>query len=246
MPDYAISLLWFVSTLLFLILLSRWLNRHVQGVVLLVSNSPDAAMYASYIAFLPGIVLHELSHWLAAQLLGVRAWGISLWPKRAKGRQIYYGSVRIERVDALRQSLIGLAPFIAGGLAMFLFTSVGLGVMPMTVPKSFDDLRIYWAVADAPLWVYLTFAVSNAMMPSSSDREPWRPVLLFMAVIAALLIATDALKMIPQEIVALILRSVDHLSYAFTLTIAIDLLFALLIFLAEGALMLLFGRQVKY
>jgi hypothetical protein len=246
MPDYALSLLWFASTLLFLILLSRWLNRHVQGVVLLVSNSADAAMYVSHIAFFPGIALHELSHWLAARLLGVRAGGISLWPKRAAKRQIHYGSVRIERVDALRRSLIGLAPFIAGSLAVFLFTRVGLGVMPLTMPRTLDDLLAYFAADDAPLWLYLIFAVSNAMMPSSSDREPWRPVLLFMAMITLLLIATDALTLIPPGVVGLILRGIDHVSYAFTLTIAVDLLFALLIFLLEGLLMLLFGRQVKY
>jgi hypothetical protein len=246
MPDYALSLLWFVSTLLFLILLSRWLNRHLQGVILLISNSPDVAMYVSHIALFPGIVLHELSHWFAAQILGVRTWGISLWPKRAKGRQIYYGSVQIERVDALRQSLIGAAPFVAGSLAVFLFTSVGLGVMPLTMPKSLDDLRAYLTMADAPIWFYLTFAVSNAMLPSSSDREPWLPVLLFMAVIAALLIATDAIKMIPSAVVGLVLRGADHVSYAFTLTIAVDLIFAFLIFLAEGLLMVLSGRQVKY
>ena len=246
MPDYALSLLWFVSTLFVLILISRWLNRHVQGVALLLTNSPDVAMYASYGAFFPGIVLHELSHWLAAQVLGVRTWGISLRPKRTAGRQIYYGSVQIERVDALRRSLIGLAPFIAGGLAVFLFTSIGLGVMPMTVPRSLDDLWMYWAVDDVWVWIYMTFAVSNAMMPSSSDREPWLPVLLFMAVIAALLIATDAITLIPAAVVALVLRGVDYVSYAFTLTIAVDLIFALAIFLLEGLLMLLLGRQVKY
>jgi hypothetical protein len=39
---------------------------------------------------------------------------------------------------------------------------------------------------------------------------------------------------------------VDHVSYAFTLTIAVDLLFALAIFAVERLLMMLSGRQVKY
>ena len=34
---------------------------------------------------------------------------------------------------------------------------------------------------DGPFWTYLLFAIANSMMPSRSDREPLKPVLLYLA-----------------------------------------------------------------
>ncbi|RIK38416.1 MAG: hypothetical protein DCC55_21200 [Chloroflexi bacterium] len=39
--------------------------------------------------------------------------------------------------------------------------------------------------ADGALWAYLLFAIANAMMPSSSDREPLKPLLLYLAAIVS-------------------------------------------------------------
>ncbi|MGQ9518013.1 MAG: hypothetical protein ACUVT1_12170, partial [Anaerolineae bacterium] len=65
-------LLWFIVTLLPMIWLNRWISRHLQGLGLLLSGSPNAAVVFYFVVMLPGILVHELSHLLLAKLLGVR------------------------------------------------------------------------------------------------------------------------------------------------------------------------------
>ena len=107
---------WLAVTLVPLLLLKRWINRHVQGLSLLLVGDNDLAMFLYFVLFLPGILLHELSHWLMAKLLGVRTGKISIWPsKRRAGRQMRLGSVKVGRADPVRNSENNVdMPFPAG------------------------------------------------------------------------------------------------------------------------------------
>ena len=241
-----VSLLWLVASLVLLILLSGWLNQHVQGFLLLLINNADAAMYVSFLVLLPGIVLHEISHWTAAQLLGVHTKGISIMPRRGRGKRIYYGSVKIVPADPLRNSLIGLAPLISGSLAVLACASLGLGIMPLSAPSSLEELWRYLWAPNALIWLYLIFAISNAMLPSQSDREPWLPVLLFLGLLIGFLVATNAIARIPKPVTEVALFVVSYLAYAFTLTVVVDLLWALLVWFLEMALGHVRGRRVRY
>ena len=147
-----VSLLWLIASLGLLVVVSRWLSQHVQGFLLLLLGSPDAVLYLTYLLLLPGIVLHELSHWTAAQLLGVETKGISIVPRKIRGKQILYGSVKIVPADALRNSLIGLAPLVAGSIAVLLCASLGLGIMPLSMPKSVTEFLGYLGAPNLFVW----------------------------------------------------------------------------------------------
>lgn len=246
MADPWRALLWLVGSLTALILLSRWLNRHVQGIILLLSGSIDAVIYISFLVLLPGILLHELSHWAVAILLGVRARKLTLIPRKGRGQQVHYGSVEIEATDPFRSSLIGVAPLIVGSSVILLGSWLGLGLEPLHMPASWQEAVSYWTASDALLWGYVIFAISNAMLPSQSDRRPWRPVILFLLALLTLLAATNLLAKVPPALTALGLNVVLHLAYAFTLTIIVDLFVAVIIWLLEQLLSLLLGRRVEY
>jgi hypothetical protein len=246
--------IWLVITLVPLLFLKRWINRHVQGLSLLVVGDNYMAMFLYFVLFLPGILLHELSHWLMAKLLGVRTGKISIWPsKRRAGRQMRLGSVKVGRADPVRNSLIGLAPLLSGILVILLIGDWILGLSAMgdillsgEWPRLWQGLVAYIHVPDFWLWLYLIFAVSNAMLPSETDRQSWRPVLIFLGVIAGLLYLAGLVPHIPEAIADWLLTAIGYLAYAFGLTIAVDVIFIVIIAFLEKLLMTLKGARVEY
>jgi hypothetical protein len=110
---YWTPLLWLAATLALLLLIERWIHRHLQGVMLLLTGDPDIAVVLYALPLLPGIFVHELSHALAAILLGARVGRISIRPKRT-GQRVQLGFVPVEKTDVVRASLIGLAPLLVG------------------------------------------------------------------------------------------------------------------------------------
>jgi hypothetical protein len=133
-------------------------------------------------------VLHEMSHWIAAKLLGVRTGKIWLIPERLPDGNLRMGYVEAERVDFVREALIGFAPLLFGGL---LVAYAGLYQLKFhllweplanfqvaALPETFATL---YTQADFWLWFYLTFVVSATMLPSPSDRQAWMPLILFVA-----------------------------------------------------------------
>ena len=91
MPDW-LPLLAVIATLVPLVLLERWIHQHLHGLALLATGNDDAALLLYALLLLPGVALHELSHWAMARLLGVRTAGMNLWPRRQRdGRIRLYG-----------------------------------------------------------------------------------------------------------------------------------------------------------
>lgn len=157
-----------------------------MSVLVLLTRNPSVALVLFSLLFLPGVALHEGSHWLVAQLLGVRTGRIWLVPERLPDGNIRMGYVEAARADFLREALIGFAPLLCGGafvayaglsrLKFHLLWEALMNVELAALPASFAAL---YAQSDFWLWFYLTFVVSATMMPSSSDRQAWMPLILF-------------------------------------------------------------------
>jgi hypothetical protein len=246
-------LIWLTLTLVPLFFLKRWINRHVQGLGLLLLGDNETAMLLYFVLLLPGILIHELSHWLAANLLGVRTGKISLWPSRRSGNQMRMGSVRVARTDPFRASLIGVAPLISGSITILIIGQLilGLGDLGEVLPggewgQVWESLLTYLKTPDFWLWLYLIFAVSNAMLPSETDREPWRPVLLFMGLVALLFYLTGWVRQIPEVVATASLTGLSYLAYAFSLTVVVDAVFIAAIAVLEVLVSRLTGRRVEY
>ena len=92
--------MWLLGTFPVLLLLQRWISRHTQIIFLLLTRHPGMAVLLNQLVFLPGVILHELSHWLLARLLGVRTMGFSVWPKRQSDGTVRLGYVQTEKVDS--------------------------------------------------------------------------------------------------------------------------------------------------
>jgi hypothetical protein len=187
------GLIWFVLMLLPLVFLQRLLHREVQAVFLITTRNPPLTIGLFSILFFPGVFLHEFSHFLMAKLLLVRTGGFSIIPHPLTDGRLQLGYVETAKTDPARDSLIGLAPLIAGSL----FVAYA-GINRLHLQTLWDVLRsgqfeLFWLglgylpqIKDFPLWFYLTFAVSSTMMPSPSDRHAWATLGLWVSVLLVL------------------------------------------------------------
>ncbi|MEN9564442.1 MAG: hypothetical protein RIR73_2686 [Chloroflexota bacterium] len=187
-----IGLLWFALMLLPLVYLQRLLHREIQLIFFLITRNKPLTIALFSLIFFPGVFLHELSHFLMAKLLGVRTGKFSVIPQTTGDGYLTLGYVETERSDIVRDSLIGLAPIIAGSAFVAYAGVVQLRLDALWHVLSNGQIQLFLmglqllpSIPDIFLWFYLTFAVSSTMLPSESDRRAWLPLGLW---IGALLI----------------------------------------------------------
>ncbi len=256
------TLLFLIVTFIPLVFLEKWIHQHLHGVALLVSRQAQAALYLYALLLFPGVALHELSHWLMAILLGVRTGRVNLLPEHSPDGFVRLGSVELrQRVDVVRASLIGVAPLLGGSLVVsaigYLAFNIGQAGQSLLSGDPTAMSNALWYALHTPdmwLWLYLVFAVANAMLPSSTDRQSWPPVILFLAILAILASLAGMANTSYQASLQLILSNLAPaldaglrwLAVAFLFTLAADMPFVLLIAFAEWSVGKLRGQRVYY
>jgi len=102
------------------------------------------------------------------------------------------------------------------------------------------------SLPDFWLWLYLLFAVANRMLPSPADREPWKPIIIFLTLLSVFVISAGWTPRVTPETRNTILDVVGFLLYAFTLTVAIDMVVALFLALLESIAVIIRQERVPY
>ena len=187
------GLVWFLFMLVPLILLQRLLHREIQAVFLILTRDTRLTMGIFSILFLPGVFLHELSHFVMAKILRVRTGKFSIFPRSLPDGRLQLGYVETARSDIVRDSLIGAAPLIVGTLFVAYVAVYHLQMRVLWEVFRNGQIDLFWLgvralpqTQDFYLWFYLAFAVSSTMMPSESDRHAWLELLISIAVLFAL------------------------------------------------------------
>jgi len=235
-----------------LLLADRWLHRHLQGVMLLLTGDREIAVWLYALILLPGVLLHELSHALAAALLGVRIGRISVLPQQKRGR-IQLGFVPVEETDFVRASLIGAAPlFVGSGIIIALGYSV-FRTPELVAAMALGDwigalkgLRALFQAPDVWIWAYFVFAVGNTLLPSRADMHAWPLLGLSLLIIAGIGVAAGAGAALLKGLNSLLTGAVHWIVLLGGSTLLIDVPFFLVIFLVEKGLERLRGRYVVY
>jgi hypothetical protein len=229
----------FASTLAMMMVLSRWINRQVQIIGLSVSGDMNVAIMIYYLLMFPGIVLHELSHYLMARLLGMQVGSFALGPKKRRNA-IELGSVTVSSGGTLRDSLVGLAPFLTGTAVLLLvsyyvFDVAALGEAWRTTGWAgvWDSLGGVWRVADFWLWAYVIFVVSNSMTPSPSDRQPWVVAGLYLGIALLIVWLLGALPLLAGALDAEVAGALQVLTLGFMFTLVMNAVIAVILWLVE-------------
>jgi hypothetical protein len=210
------------------------------------------ALWIFFLIFLPGTLVHELSHWLAAKLLGVRTGRIVIWPQAKRDGTLWLGAIQIARADPVRSSLIGLAPLVSGSLLVALIgahlqlDALGDELASGRWELVWESLVLSISLPDFWLWTYLLFAIANRMLPSPADREPWKPVIVFLILLSIVVIGAGWTPRVSPEAGNTIQDVLGFLLYAFTLTVAIDVIVALLLAVVESIAVIIRQERVPY
>lgn len=243
------SIVAFVATFVLTLLLQQWLHKHIQGFGLALTGNPGCALRLLFYLLLPGVILHELGHYVVARLLFVRASTPRIGIGQTHGRMISLGSVSIDKTDPIRESLIGVAPFVMGIGAIWLIVGYGFDLWPssgLSIGEFVTRVQTY--ANDWTTWldVYLIFAVSTSMIPSQSDRRPWGPVITVLVLAAALLVFFGWTPSVPTEIVAIARGLLDALTLALGITVVVNFFVAAIVLLMELTFYRFNGRRVEY
>ena len=235
-----------------LVFLQRLLHREIQAVLLIVTRNPWLSIVLFSALFFPGVLLHELSHFLMANLLRVRTGKFSLIPKTLSNGRLQMGYVEIERTDIFRDSLIGAAPLIAGSLCV-----AYVGIDKLRLDLLWDVLRngqinlffmglgLLPTVHLFPLWFYLAFAVSSTMMPSESDRHAWLPLGMWVATLLGLALFAGAGTWMLTNLAPLINDFLSVVATLFSLSLVLQVVLLLPIMLAHRIISKVTGVDVR-
>jgi len=219
---------WFVFMLVPLILLQRLLHREIQAVFLILTRDARLTMGVFSFIFLPGVFLHELSHFLMAKILRVPTGQFSILPQPLPDGRLQLGYVETAKADIVRDSLIGAAPLIAGTLFV-----AYVSIYPLDMRVLWDTLRngqlnLFWMgvntlprTRDFYLWFYLAFAVSSTMMPSESDRHAWLELAISVGVIFAIALLIGAGPWMLDNVAPLISNFLSSVAVIFGLSSAV-------------------------
>jgi hypothetical protein len=243
------SIIYFIVVFGSTILLQQWLHRHIQGFALMVTGNPGCAIRLLFYLLLPGVMLHEGSHYIVAKLLLVRTNGIRVGVGRARKRQISLGSVNVARSDPVRESLIGVAPFVVGIGAIWMLAAFGFDLYPnsgLTVQEMFERVAAYTYDWTTWLDLYLVFAVSTAMIPSESDREPWGPVITLFGLGVAALFLMGWTPRVPPDLVVLARQTIDALTFALAIAVIVNGAVAVMLWVFERTFERVSGKRVEY
>lgn len=181
-------MIWLLVALSLLVVLQRTLHREIQAAFLILTRRPGITQAVFALIFFPGVLLHELSHFLTAKLLRVPTGRVSLIPQAQPDGRLRLGSVETGTGGFVRDALIGFAPLAAGCVFVAFVAIDRLEMLALWDALRSGDWNAFWlglsALPKAPdfwLWFYLTFTVSSTMTPSASDRHAWLPFGLLLA-----------------------------------------------------------------
>jgi hypothetical protein len=231
MPAALSSLVFLLLSLGPLLLLQRGLHRQVQAIFLILTRRIDLSIALFAVVFFPGVLLHEGSHYLAARLLRVRTGRFSIIPRPLPNGRIQMGFVETASSDWLRDTLIGAAPLITGGLFVAYAGLARLGLLELWQAYQLGGLEAALALlpqitaqSDFWIWFYLTLVISSTMLPSASDRRAWLPLGLTILVLLAASLLAGAGPWLEQNLAPLLGALFLSVAVVFAISAGVHLL----------------------
>lgn len=165
-----IFLFLFIFELFVLFFLSQLLTKSLSSFFYRITKSQALTINLLSFLFLPGVIIHELSHMLSAAILMVPVGEIEFMPK-VSDNGVKLGSVEIGRTDPIRRAIIGFAPVLAG---------TALIISLIYFIYSLDGLLLFWKFA---IILYIVFEIGNTMFSSRKDLEGTIELLLVFLII---------------------------------------------------------------
>ena len=173
-----------------------------------VISSDSAIIWLVALLYLPGTILHELSHYFFALLLAMHPEEVSILPHIERNHiQLGHVLYRKHRSDFIRPIIVGIAPFFGAIAALWTLQSFHL------FPGS-----VWWQTA---LFGYLILAITANMFSSKQD------LIDLVYVVPIFLVAGLVLYLFPVQINARFAATCISALQSFVQTLQVPLLFSL-------------------
>jgi len=172
--------LYVILSLLILLLTKKKMTMDLGRLIHYLGGSQHSSIVVWSIIFLPGTIIHEISHFLVAALTGARTGKIEIFPEYLedemdeKSTHVALGSVQTQKLNPVQGFLVGIAPFISG-IALLIWLASLLQV-------SFSDRNIWLFILEG----YLFFTIANSFFPSWPDIKQALPFVVISLVVALL------------------------------------------------------------
>ncbi len=167
---------------LFLVLLINRFASLTQSILFRSLHSLTGNLtFSTYLVaalYLPGVIIHELSHLVMAVFLLLEVKSISFIPHAEplpNGIGLRLGSVGYYRRDPIRGALVGVAPFIVGIIILYL----------LFLSPFLSQLETPWRQV---VLTYLVFIISSTMFSSKQDLVDVWIVVVFFAILSIILL----------------------------------------------------------
>ncbi len=155
------------------------------------------------------------------------------------------------RADFFRDALIGVAPLVTGGIFVAFAGVYRLGlntIWESLIQGQMSSINSgLKSVVDKPdfwLWFYLIFAVSSTMMPSSSDRRAWLPLITVVVILLGLVLLMGVGPWILSRFGSAFKAAMDAITMVFGITVLIHLILLLPAWLIRKMISRIAGLQV--
>lgn len=198
LPTAALPII-FVVQLIALYFITRKTINNLFYVFQAIFHNQKIVFSLIALLFLPGTIIHELSHFFMAMILFLNVRDIHIFPKW-EGNHIRLGYVLYEKQDVVRSIIVGIAPVIVGLLFFWWMSAV----------DPFQNTNLLFRA----FLVYVIFIVSSTMFSSKQDLIDI-VYIIPLGLVAGLVLF--ALRINPVALIAqnpLVLANVEKFLYA--------------------------------
>lgn len=231
----------------------RWIHSHLYGVGWLLTNEPRSATALYYLFLSPGVFVHEVVQWLVAGALNIETERVMAWPEAQEDGTLRLNFVQVKNAGRLATAIVGAAPLIVGlGLIAAISTTI-LDLDTFLDAVQSADIRVIGpaarelaSTADFYLWLYLMFAIANAMLPTQEERSGWLIAVGLFAVVLAFLVIIGVGDVLVETFTGPVAHAVNLLTTAFGTILAVEVGAILVIGLVEQILERITRRRFDY
>lgn len=146
----------FIGEIILLFFLSRLTLQKMYPVLKKTIKKDSYIVFLVSLFYMPGTIVHELSHYIVALILSMNPREMSLFPL-IEGKKVRLGHVLYEKNprDFIRPIIVGIAPFIGGLISLWILIQ----------SKLFPG-GVWWQTI---LFGYLVIAITANMFSSKQD-----------------------------------------------------------------------------
>ncbi len=236
-----IHLIIFFLSLFLLFYLAKKISSCLFSLIYLLSRNKKFSLAVLAVIFLPGTIIHELSHFVAATILKVPVGQLSIFPtiednafinqpeQTNIGREVKVGKLTLAKTDIFRQSLIGISPLAGGILTIYLIGRFLLQnyLLDIYAFAKLDNQLFYIFLLSVVC--YLLFVISVTMFASKKDLEKFHLVVLIIVLIFFFLYFIGVRIFLAPEKVKETASFLAQINYYLVFTLMINLLILILL-----------------